>query len=226
MIIVKFDSNGMFFRQMNNLVEYSAGFLEGIEKGKPILFKRLSESTKELLESFIDVNARVNPESLHHVYEWYQTGSPAARLFDITCYTKSNGISFQYSFSQSRSVSNGSTEPFYDKANIMENGIPVTIVPKKSDRLAFDVNGKAVFTPGPVRVSNPGGDQVAGSFKQIFDMFFDRYFQQSFLQSANIRRIFGNMSFYKANLSAGLAAGRAPGVKAGLALMSSVRIDD
>ena len=41
------------------------------------------ESTKELNQKLIDANARINPATLHHVYEWTKTGSPNARLFDI-----------------------------------------------------------------------------------------------------------------------------------------------
>jgi hypothetical protein len=225
MITVKFDEKGLFFRQMNNLVKYSVGFLDGVQKGKPIFLKAVGEGTKEILESFIDVNARVNPESLHHVYEWYQTGSPEARLFDIVCVVTSTGLSFNSTFSQSRSVREGSSEPFYDKATIMENGVPVKISPKNADRLVFDVDGRTVFTSNTVRVDEPGGGATTGGFKNVFDMFFERYFQQSFLQSANMRKMFSEVSGYSASLPAGLASGRQPGFAAGIRWISNVKVD-
>jgi hypothetical protein len=225
MIVVKFDEKGLFFRQMNNLVKYSYGFLEGAEKGKTDFLKSVGESTKEVLESFIDVNARVNPRVLHHVYEWSQTGSPDARLFEIN-YTVSNlGLSFKSTFTQSTSIKEGSTTPFYDKAKIMENGVPVTITPKTSSKLKFDIGSDTVFTPNPVRVSNPGGEATTGGFEKTFDMFFERYFKQSFLQSSGMRKVLSDVSLYKRNLSAGLKGGRAPGVKAGYRWISNVRID-
>jgi len=74
---------------------------------------------------------------LHHVYEWYQTGSPAARLFDINYISNQIGLSFNSTFRQSVSIKSGSKVPFYNKAQIIENGIPVTIRPVSSEVLSF-----------------------------------------------------------------------------------------
>ena len=138
-MITTFNSN-QFKKDMNNIVNYSIGFLQGVQKGKTLFLKTLGMETVEVMKEFIDSNARVNPEMLHHIYEWSLTGSPEARLYDIS-YTVSNlGLSFKSSFSQSRSIKDGSRTPFYDKARIMENGIPVTIRPKTAQVLAFDDN--------------------------------------------------------------------------------------
>jgi hypothetical protein len=100
MISIKLNDKDLM-RDLNNIIDYSFGFLEGIEKGKKIFLDSLGRDITELVKEYIDSSARVNPSRLHHVYEWYQTGSPDARLFDIN-YTVSNlGLSFKSTFSQS-----------------------------------------------------------------------------------------------------------------------------
>jgi hypothetical protein len=131
-----------FKKDMNNVVEYSLGYLDGIKAGKSVFFKNLGLNMKEVLEKYIDSNARVNPKALHHIYEWSKVGSPDARLYDIN-YTVSNlGLSFMTNFKQSSSIKNGSNVPFYDKARIMEQGISVVITPKDSNVLVFEENGE------------------------------------------------------------------------------------
>jgi hypothetical protein len=209
-----FNSN-QFKKEMNNIVSYSIGFLEGVQRGKTAFLKTLGMETVEIMKEFIDSNARVNPEMLHHVYEWTMTGSPDARLYNIS-YTASNlGLSFRSSFSQSTSIKNGSRTPFYDKARIMEYGIPVTIRPKVSQVLAFDDNGETVFTRGPVEVMNPGGTQVEGGFEKVFDMFFNKYFSQAFLRTSGVARYLENPQVYKKDMPAGKRMGRAKGLSTG-----------
>jgi hypothetical protein len=119
----------MFKKDMKNLINYSMGYLDGIQKGKKEFLDNLGKVTIEALGQYIDVNARMNTQALHHVYEWYRTGSPQARLFNLN-YTVSNlGLSVNSNFKQSNSIARDSSEPFYSKARIMENGIPVTINP-------------------------------------------------------------------------------------------------
>lgn len=215
MISVTFDANGMFNREMRNLVSYSLGFVEGVERGKQKFMLQLGEGTKEILEQFIDSTARQEPEALHHVYEWHQTGSPNARLFDIT-YTVSNlGLSFMSTFKQSNSVQNGSRVPFYNKAKVMESGMSLTISPKNTDKLVFDVDGRTVRTAGPVTVDSPGGAAVQGSFGETFDLFMNRVFTQAMLQTTGLSKRFGNVMVYNKNLRAGLRVGRSAGTQAG-----------
>jgi hypothetical protein len=204
-----------FFREMNNIMEYSVGYLDGIHQGKQKFLGSIGSSVIETLKTYIDSSARVDPQMLHHVYEWNQTGSPSARLFDIE-YTISNlGLSFKSSFTQSSSVKDGSTTPFYNKAMIMENGIPVTIKPKNASILSFNVDGEQVFTKGPIEVSNPGGDMVQGSFENVFDEFFNRYFTQAFLSSSGISSYLKSPVLYKKNLVAGKSLGKSAGVSTG-----------
>jgi len=120
------------------MVDYSFGFLEGAESGKKIFLDNLAKGTVEGLKLYIDAMARGNPQALHHVYEWYQAGNRGQRLFDIEYRVTSLGISIDSKFRQSKSIQSGSYEPFYNKAKIMEEGIPVVIKPKNSNVLVFD----------------------------------------------------------------------------------------
>jgi len=213
-MITTFNSN-QFKKDMNNIVNYSIGFLEGVHRGKTVFLKTLGMETVEIMKEFIDSNARVNPEMLHHVYEWTMTGSPNARLYDISYTTSNLGLSFRSSFSQSTSIKEGSRTPFYDKARIMEYGIPVTIRPKVAQVLAFDDNGETVFTRGPVEVMNPGGTEVEGGFERVFDMFFNKYFSQAFLRTSGVARYLENPQAYKKDMPAGKRIGKSKGLSTG-----------
>jgi hypothetical protein len=213
MINARFD-NKKFKKQMKNIIDYSTGFTEGIQNGKSEFLKLLGTDVSEIASQFIDTNARVSPETLHHVYEWYKSGSPEARLFDID-YTVSNiGLSFISNFRQSSTVSQGSTEPFRNKADIMENGTKVVIRPRSADALRFEVDGEVVYTKKPVVIENPGGN-TQGEFEKAFDMFFGRYFTQAFLQSSNLKQYFENPITYKKNLRKGMRSGRSTGLSTG-----------
>ena len=107
-----------FERQIDNLVEYSLGFLEGAESGKKIFLDNLGKGTVEALKLYIDAMARSNPQSLHHVYEWSKTGSRDGRLFDVQYRITNLGLSLDSNFRQSTSVQSGSYQPFYNKARV------------------------------------------------------------------------------------------------------------
>lgn len=221
---VSFDSKN-FVKEMNNVIKYTEGFLEGAQMGKSKFLVTLGEKTKEILEQYVDSNARINPEMLHHVYEWYQTGSPEARLFDID-YTISNlGLSFKSSFRQSTQIKAGSKEPFYNKAKIMENGVGVTIKPKSSNVLRFEVDGKVVYTPNAVRVNNPGGKDTDRGFEEIFDSFFTRYFSQAFLNSSGLLSHFSNPIAYKRDLPKGKRGGKSAGITSGYRWVANMEIN-
>lgn len=211
---IVFDTK-QFNKDMNNLVQYSVGFLDGVQTGKPRFFDNLGKILSESSKRFIDSYSRVNPQMLHHVYEWQQTGSPAGRLFDINYKVTQTGLSFSSSFSQSQTIKNGSMVPFYDKAKIMETGTPVRIEPKNSNVLAFEVDGDEVFTSNSVLVTNPGGDAVKGSFEKVFDLFFSKYFTQAFLKSSGIKDYLENPIAFKENFAAGKVGGRGKGLDTG-----------
>ena len=210
---VNFNSK-QFAKDMKNIMDYSAGFLDGIQMGKQQLMHSIGVQTIEILKSYIDANARTNPAILHHVYEWDQVGSPAARLYDINYTVSGLGLSFKSSFRQSSTIQNGSNVPFYNKAKIMEEGIPVRIRPKQAQALRFVDNGEEVFTKSEVTVRSPGGN-VEGRFEQTFDNFFNKYFTQAFLRVSGMAAYLENPVAYKKNLQAGKRGGRAKGVSTG-----------
>lgn len=223
MIKMYIDSR-QFRKEMNNIVEYSLGFLDGINNGKSLFLRNLGMSIKEVLEFFVDSNAKMDPQALHHVYEWYKTGSPEARLYDITFTVSNVGLTFYTKFKQSTSIKDGSRVPFYDKARVMEEGISVRIEPRSSDVLVFEKDGETVFTKSPVVVNNPGGDRASGAFEKVINMFFKNYFTQAFLRSSGIMNYLSNPVVYKKNLPAGKKMGRNKGMSTGYAWIANAGV--
>jgi hypothetical protein len=219
MIRVRYDTKN-FNKTLSNAAEYSLGFLEGAKAGTIVFNTRLAQIAEDALKQYIDIKAKANPESLHHVYEWGRTGDSSSRLFEINSVANKNTIIFTGQFIPSSSVSESSNEPFVDKANIMENSISILVEPRSSDFLAFDVDGQQVFTVNSVFVENPGGDQVAGSFGRAVDDFFETYFTSTILKQSGI---FEQLSFPKEfaqNFALGAKIGRSAGRKAGMEYMN------
>ena len=214
-----------FEKDLLNIANYSLGFLEGAQRGKKVFLDNLGRGVIFALNQYIDVEARANSSALHHVYEWYQTGSPQARLFDIN-YTVSNlGLSINSTFKQSKTIQEDGTTPFYNKARIMENGIPVVIKPKSNSSLRFYEGGQAVFTKKAVTVRNPGGNEVQGSFEKVFDEFMKKYFTQAFLRASGISDYISNPTIYKQNLKAGSKQGRSKGLSTGYKWITNAKIE-
>jgi hypothetical protein len=213
-----------FERQMENIVQYSMGFLDGVKKGKKVFLDNLGRGTLEALALYVDSSARGNPSALHHVYEWYQTGSPNARLFDIDYTVSNNGLTFNSQFRQSRTLKEDSNEPFYNKAYIMENGIPVTITPKRSSVLVFEQGGETIFTKGSVTVRNPGGNNVENGFERTVDEFMTKYFKQSFLRACGIYDYIKKPVLYKKYLKAGSKSGRSKGIDVGYKWIANAKV--
>lgn len=211
-------------KDINYIIAYSEGFLEGAQKGKKRFFTNLAKMMIESAKQFIDSSARVNPLMLHHVYEWQKTGSPDARLFNLNYAVNDSGLSFNYTFSQSKSIKQGSNQPFYDKARIMEEGIPVTISPTNAEVLAFDYEGEEVFTKNDVVVTNPGGSAVQGSFEKVYSQFFSKYFSQAFLRTSGIMDYLQNPILYKSNFSKAKTGGRNLGLSVGYQWMANAGI--
>jgi hypothetical protein len=219
---VNLDSRAMQ-KSLQNIIDYSFGFLDGAQSGKKAMLDNLGQGTIEALGQYIDAMARGDQYAMHHVYEWYQTGSPAARLFDLN-YTVSNlGLSLKSSFRQSNTVSEDSTEPFYSKARIMENGIPVTIAPKRK-ALVFEEGGETIFVSKPITINNPGGTAVEGSYERTFDNFFKLYFTQSFLKSSGLFEYISKPVLYKKNIFAGSKGGRQVGKKVGYTWIANAKV--
>jgi hypothetical protein len=203
-----------FQKEINNIMNYSTGFLEGVQRGKTQMYMSLAPKIKELAAQFVDANSRMSPELLHHIYEWEKVGSPEARLFDLDYKISGIGITFTSSLKQSSSIKQGSNVPFYNKAKIMEEGIGVTIKPKRANALRFEVDGQEVYTSREVRVENPGG-KTQGQFENVINNFFGVYFRQSFLNSSGLLQYFKYPQVYKKNLLSAKRGGRSLGLKTG-----------
>lgn len=209
---------------MNNVIQYTYGFLDGIHKGEKLLLEKLGRETVAALGQYIDVNARANPKALHHVYEWYRVGSPAARLFDIDFVVAKDVIMLFSNFRQSRTMSATANTPFVDKAKIMEYGRAVVVKPKSGSVLAFESGGQTIFTRNPVTITNPGGDEVQGEYERIFNEFMLRYFRQSFIRASGLYDYIKRPVIFKRNIRQGAKMGRAKGVSTGITFMANARI--
>jgi hypothetical protein len=214
-----------FEKQLVNIAQYSLGFLEGVQRGKKVFLNNLGKATILSLGQYIDVEAKADRSALHHVYEWYQTGSPAARLFDID-YTVSNvGLSVSSTFRQSRTVQADSNTPFYNKARIMEEGIPVVIKPKANSVLRFYEGGETIFVKKPITVRSPGGEEVQGSFERVFDEFMTRYFTQGFLRASGLFDYIKKPKIFKQNIAAGAKRGKSKGISTGYKWITNAKIE-
>jgi hypothetical protein len=149
----------------------------------------------------------MNPSSLHHVYEWDQVGNPSARLFDIETSATQTSIIFYGKFLPSKSVSSTSSEPFIRKAEIMENSIMIEISPRSSNVLAFEADGETVFSTDSIYISNPGGDEVAGSFGRVIEDFFENHYTNLVLMQSGIFKKLSTMLEYSKGFDAGIRGG-------------------
>lgn len=204
-----------FMKDMKNILNYSYGFLEGAEKGKPEMLTKMGVTIKELALQYIDTMARVEPQKLQHVYEWYQAGSSSARLFEISCTVSSAGMTFFSTMSQSKTIASGAKEPFYNKAKIMESGNPITIKPKRAKNLVFETESGTVFTKNPVTIHHPGGQDAQGGLEDTLRTFFMQYLTQSILTSSGLLRHLSIPKEYSKYLKSGKLNGRTAGISAG-----------
>jgi hypothetical protein len=202
-----------FMKKLNNSVMYSEGFLQGIELERLEFNRVLGGYTVAALEKYIDARARMNPDALHHVYEFDAVGSSNARLFKFTVNATKNNIVINGEFLPSKSIQYNSKEPFVNKASIMENKITITIAPRGDNPLAFEDEGEMVFTRKTIVIDNPGGDEVAGSFAATIDDFFNNYFTNALL-SPLLKELQTPTEFSR-NFAAGSKRGKVVGVRAG-----------
>lgn len=220
MIRARFETK-QFSKTLADTLKYSYGFVDGIKLSKLQFNQELGAFIEKALYKYIDAKARANVDELHHVYEWGKTGSSNARLFEITTTPMQTIIKFSVKFLPSSSLSSTSSEPFVNKANVMENGIEITIAPKNADFLVFDIDNRTIFTNKEVVVSDPGGPHVAGSFERIFNDFFENYLTVGLLRSSGILKKLENPKEYVQYFPEGVnGGGRSSGIKAGKKYLS------
>jgi hypothetical protein len=163
--------------------------------------KIISEQIVKDFGDYIDAKARMNPKSLHHVYEWKKIGIKAARLFKLVT-MDTPGISFKitYEFKPSKSfvpnkVSNR-RHVFVNKASIMESGKSLTIRPRHAQRLVFESDGALVFLPKgrSVFVKSPGGKAAKNQFSLAYARFFNSNLVSESIKKSGFQRIFNSAS--------------------------------
>lgn len=153
---------------------------------------------------YVDAKARISPRSMHHIYEWGQTGSPSGRLFKlIELPTNGLGLKINYELLDSQSFvpskNSNNRHVFIKKAEVMENGQTVVIRPRHSERLVFDINGYTVFMPkgDSVTVTKPGGVATKNSFITAYKYFFTGQLVNSSIKRSGFQKLF-NSSISKA----------------------------
>ena len=206
MITIKFDDKDLS-KKLSNLEKYSKGFFNGIQTNRFNFNSQLALLTKEALEKYIDTKARMDPSSLHHIYEWDMVGNPSGRLFIIDYQVGLNLINFFGNFLPSRSISDTSNEPFVNKAEIMENQIEIQIEPRLNSALAFEIDGEQVFSMNSITIDNPGGDSVSGSFGRAVEDFFNIYFTTTFLRQSGILQRLETPTEYVQGFAMGVSGG-------------------
>jgi hypothetical protein len=208
MYSIRFDSK-QAMKMLNNLVQYSDGFIKETQAKESYVASRLGSLSIEGFYDYLDVLARTHPQMLHHVYEWGQVGDPYARLVELKKIVSSGKVDITSIFLESESIQDGGKEPFYDKAEIMEDGIPVTIQEVDAQALFFTIGGEEFFRMGPIIVENPGGEQVRGSFVNAFEEFYNSYFDQVYLQSIRFYDHFKDAKEYQKNFNSGVRSSNA-----------------
>lgn len=221
MLHAKIDSK-QINKVLGNTISYSYGFLDGIDLDQIIFNQRLGEFVVDAFGKYMDSRARVNPQAFHHIYEWNQVGQENARLFELTPKASKRVIHFSGKFLPSTTVSEGSTQPFTNKANIMENSISITIEPKNSDVLVFQNEGETVFSMSAIHIDNPGGDAVAGSFGRAVEDFFSNYFTNALLKP--FMKQLENPKEFTQSFREGTRVGASAGIRAGRKYLNSARM--
>jgi len=208
MIGVKFNPSDLV-KTLTNSVRYSQGFLTELKQREPQLSKKVGEFSIESFYDYLDGLARSHPGMLHHVYEWGQIGDPFARLYELKQAFSNSSATITANFLDSQSVSENGTEPFYDKARIMEEGIPVVINEKDARVLFFEIDGEEFFRHGPIYIANPGGSATRGSFLNAFNEFYTKYFTQVHLEAIGFYKHFSNPQEFINNFKDAVKSGSA-----------------
>lgn len=189
---IKFDSKEAK-KVLENIVSYSDGFIKETKAKESTITSRLAGTSIEAFYDYLDGLARTNPGMLHHIYEWGAVGDPGARLVELKKeLSSSRGATITADFISSSSIPEGGSEPFYNKAEIMEEGITVTIQAVEAQAMFFQIDGQEFFRTGPIVVENPGGEATRGSFIANFEEFYNVYFDQVYLRAIKFYDHFEN----------------------------------
>lgn len=203
---IKFDGKKAL-KMFDNMIAYSDGFIKETKAKEGFVASKMASLSIEGFYEFLDNMARTNPGLLHHVYEWGQVGNPGARLVELKKSLGGSQVQIDASFLQSSSVPDNGNTPFYNKAEVMEEGITVVINEVQAKALFFEIDGEEFFRTGPIIINNPGGSAVRGQFVENFERFYNEYFDRVYLQSVKFYDHFRTKNPYAKNFAAGVRGG-------------------
>jgi hypothetical protein len=179
---VKLDASDLI-STLRNTVQYSESFLKEVKRLEPKITQKLADTSIIAFYEYMDGLARSHPGMFHHVYEWGQVGNPFGRLYELNRVLARNNARIDANFLSSESVPQNGNQPFYDKAQIMEEGSPVIVNEKDASVLFFEIDGEEFFRHGPIYIANPGGGQTRGAFLNAYNDFYRFYFTNFYLKS-------------------------------------------
>lgn len=192
--------------QISAFVYYQAHVVSKITTNKGFIKKFQDTIFNQINKDFgnyIDAQARMKPNSLHHVYEWNKVGDPGSRLFKlkkIPAADLSFKVGYTFLLSKSFATSSGNRKHvFKNKAAIMEAGEPLKISPRFAQRLVFETHGYKVFMPkgASVVVKNPGGKAARNQFMLKHTQFFKGQLVNESIKKSGFQNLF-NRSMSKA----------------------------
>lgn len=201
MINAKFDTK-KFTKTISNIIDYSDGYIKETAANKNKIAEKMADTSIDVFYEYLDGLARVHPGMLHHVYEWGEVGNPFGRLYELSMEIRGGGATISAEFLESSSIPEKGTEPFFNKAEVMEMGDTVIVNEQEANALFFEVDGEEVFRKGPIVIPNPGGDAVRGSFVAAFNEFYKTYFTDIYLRSIRFYKHLEESRAYSRNLRA------------------------
>lgn len=165
------------------------------KKFQSVIFKQIDQD----FGLYVDAQARMNPKSLHHMYEWNKVGNKTSRLFKLNILS-TDGLSFKVT---SKFLPSKSSVPnkfgkrrhvFINKASVMEAGMPLIIRPKSAERLVFETNTGVIYMPkgASVTVTRPGGGKATGRFQIAYAQFFTGNLVNSAIKKSGFQQLFNS----------------------------------
>jgi hypothetical protein len=199
-------------RVLNNVVNYSEGFIKESKAKESYVASKLASTSITAFYEYLDVLARTNPGMLHHVYEWGEAGNPGARLVELKKVLAGKKVEIASEFIMSTTISENGSEPFWNKAEVMEEGITVQVNEVSAQALFFQIDGEEFFRTGPIVIENPGGEQVRGSFVRAFEEFYNNYFDQVYLRSIRFYDHFTKSKEFESGFNSAVRSGSAASI--------------
>ncbi len=196
MITTRIKANDVI-KMLENSIKYTDAFAKELKRNSDILNEKVGEESVDAFYEYLDSLARSHPGMLHHVYEWGQVGNPSGRLFELGLSVNKTSAVIDAEFLESRIPSPTSDVAFYDKADVMESGEPVTVTEVEAEALFFEIDGEEFFRKGPIFIANPGGEATRGSFVRAFNEFYENYFTEFHLKSIGFYKYFSNPKEYE-----------------------------